>query len=126
MDDKPTPGAGDVKITLGGEEHVLKCSAEAAIAVSRMPGGFYGVAGQPGVAARILGCDIDTMSAVIRAGLGLSGSAVKGLEAMIYESGLLDIRSRLSGFIGALANGGKPIVVEGGDDADKGPPGAGA
>lgn len=111
-----SPGAGDLALTLGGEEIVLKCTPAAALALCRAPGGIYGIAGQPGVTDRLLACDIDTMAFVIRAGLGLTGSAVKGLEESIWNYGLLAMRTQLSGFIGTLANGGKPInAAESGD-----------
>lgn len=122
MAESPMPGAGDVTFDLAGQTVTLKCSPQAALAISRQPGSFYGTGNIPGVVDRIMGRDIDTICAVIRAGLGLAPGAVPDLAAQVYQSGLLGIGSAVLPFIGNLANGGKPISIGGDAVGEENPP----
>lgn len=115
MTDKREIGAGDIEFTLEGETHVLTPSLEACVALSRARGGLYG----PGsISEGITRYDFDAYEIVIRAGLGLGRSAVKGLPEQIFKTGLLSLIKPCSEFIAVVANGGqKPAKAE--DDSDK-------
>lgn len=119
MTEKREIGAGDVEFTLEGETQYLKPSLEACLALSRSSGGLYG----PGsISERITRYDFDAYEIVIRAGLGLGPSAVKGLPQQIFNSGILTLIKPCSEFIAIVANGGqKPAKAndEDGDGDDK-------
>lgn len=116
MTDKREIGAGDVEFTLEGETHHLKPSLEACLALSRARGGLYG----PGSLAEGLGrYEFEAYEIVIRAGLGLGPSAMKGLPEQIYKTGLLSLIKPCSTFIAVIANGGQKAAKtedEEGDD----------
>lgn len=124
MNDKPTPGAGDVEIELDGETVVLKPSLDACITISRAGGGLYG---QNTLTDRIARADFDAMAAVIRAGLGLTGNAVKNLDGQIYRTGLVNLIGPLTRFVMIVGNGGRPRPkdAEDGDDSGNGAGAAG-
>ena len=115
MTDKPTPGAGDVEIELDGETVTLKPTLEACQTISRAGGGLYG---QGTLTDRIARADFDAMAAVIRAGLGLTGNAVKGLDGQIYRTGLVNLIGPLTRFVMIVGNGGRPRP-DNADDEDK-------
>lgn len=117
---KPDPGAGDLVLTLGGEEIVLRCTPACAIMLSRQPGSIAGVGGTDGVIQRVGGLDMDTMAVVIRAGLGLSGNAVPKIDEWIFDFGLTEMRDELRVFISGLINSGTRKAPK-----DPAPPGEG-
>ncbi len=114
------PGVGNVVIVLGDEHIELKPSLGAAIALQSLPGGLLSAdEHDDSVFRRVQKCDIATMCAVIRAGVGVSGSTDPKLPEKIYAYGLIDLRPLLTVYVVQLANGGKKAGQSGGDD--KGP-----
>lgn len=109
MTDKREIGAGDVPLTIDGTETKLSPTLQACLALSRESGGLYG----PGsISDRIMRYDFDAFEVVIRAGLGLGSSAVKGLPEQIYRTGLLNLIQPCTKFIAIVANGGVPRAME--------------
>lgn len=120
MNDKPQPGAGDVEITLDGQKVTLKPSLDACLALSRIAGGLYG----PGaLSERIRNFDLDAYVIVIRAGLSLTGNAVRDLDQQVYRTGMVNLLVPLSAYIQILGNGGRPVREGSGEgDTDQSPP----
>lgn len=109
-DAKPRVGAGNVKITLGGQERELKPSLAAIKSLSRSGGGIRGSI------SSVMALDVETIFTVIRTGLGpevvkeLGGAEV--LERLIYEEGLTDttggIVEKAVEYLMNLSRGGRP------------------
>jgi hypothetical protein len=113
------PGVGNVEIVLGEERIELKPSLGAAIALQSLPGGLLSAdEHDDSVFRRVQKCDIATMCAVIRAGVGVSGSTDPKLPEKIYAFGLLDLRPLLTVYVVQLANGGKKAGQEAAKDKD--------
>lgn len=112
------PGAGSLTLVIGERAVTLKCCAEAAVRLSRQPGGIIDFDNPMAdtVHRRVRRMHIDTMCEVIRAGAGVGSNAGKDLERQLYDFGLLDLSRELSGWIIKLTNGGKspftPTVAE--------------
>lgn len=102
-DEKAQLGAGDVTITLQGEERRLKPSLDACITLSRSAGGITGAI------QRCAQMDFDTIVAVISAGLAANPTQRKRLvEPAVFETGLINLADRCILFLRIVANGGKP------------------
>lgn len=102
-----SPGAGDVKFHLGGEEMVLRPTLEAALAISRTSGGIRGAIG------RVNDLDLDMIVSVVRAGIGRDAAARhRNLDELIWREGLLEsggeIVLRCIDFLLCLGHGGRP------------------
>ncbi len=96
--------AGDVVITLAGEERILKPTLRAVTMISSQFGGL--AKARDALAAQ----DFQAAATVIRWGLNMPDSEAKKLPDMIFETGLgIDLLVPLIRFIGILANGGKPL-----------------
>lgn len=96
-----TPGNGDVQIELGGETVTLKLTLECCRTLSRMNSGIYG----PGtIGDRLTRMDIDAYCDVVRAGLGLTGNAVKNLDQLVFEAGMVNLTRPLTRFIIGLGD----------------------
>lgn len=112
------PGDGDVKITLRGEEYTLRCTLAAALAISRLSGGIRGAI------TRVNDLDLDTITGVVRAGVGPeTARQLRNLEEVIWRDGILAKRGELVvgcvDFLLNLAHGGKvPASGEEGDPED--------
>lgn len=117
-DDKQyAPWTGDISITLGDKDYVLRPTLEAALALSRQAGGIRAAI------TRVLELDLDVIIAVIRAGIGReAGKELRNLDRVIYEHGLLDAQGQLVArcveFLTNLARGGRPASA----DEDSGDP----
>ena len=111
MADIPNGVRGDVGITLGGKEYVLRPTYQALIEIERMTGGTMTT-----VARRILDGDIGMgdATAIITAGLKAAGepATTEAVGKMVYDAGLLNVGVPLVQF---CTNG-----LTGGDVADKG------
>ena len=117
----PAIGAGNVTITLGGKEVVLRPSLDACLALSKAPGiDFW----NQQVRARVM----DAYKTVITAGLGMKGPS-KDMPELIYQAGLFDLMAPLLEFLNNVSNGGRPLVekvqctkcgswYDGGDDLE--------
>lgn len=113
-----TPGAGDVKITLGGEDLVLKATLNAGLTISRLAGGIRGAM------EKVIAMDLDTITTVVTVGLGQEeAKRLKNIDRLVFENGLTDAQGGLPGkcieFLANLARGGRPADsddAEGGED----------
>lgn len=97
-----TMGAGDVPITIGGQEYVLKPTLKAAQELSR----------NDGIGRMVQRCatlEIDAVVQVIAAGLGRTS---KDLPEKVYETGLRLLAPACITFLTNLSNGGRPITEE--------------
>ena len=101
------PGAGDVRITLGGVEYVLRPTLSAALTVSRLAGGIRGAI------TRANDLDLDIIVSVIRAGVAPADlQRLRNLEEVVWSEGLLDRRGELVlavvDYLMNLTRGGRP------------------
>lgn len=93
--------AGEVEIELGDETVILKPSLDCCLTLSRMNAGIYG----PGtIGERLSRYDLDAYVAVVRAGLGLSGNAVKNLDELVFRAGMVNLLRPLTRFVIALGD----------------------
>ncbi len=96
--------AGDVTITLAGDDRILKPTLRAANMISSHFGGLAKARDQ--LAAQ----DLQAAVAVIRHGLNMPDKEAKNLPDMVWETGMnIDLLIPLIRYIGILANGGKPL-----------------
>jgi len=116
---RPSPGAGNVPITLDGEDRELVPSLGACTFLSRQGGGLMGLVQRCGA------LDMDAIVMVIAQGLGLMGQGSKDLPNLVYRTGVSDLAGPCIRFINILANGGKPPSEEDAADADGDPRPAG-
>lgn len=115
------PGAANVTIELDGKEFVLKPTPECAIRLCRAPGGLTSTMdGANTLYSRVSACDMDAMSEVIRAGLGVGSQADPKLGEKIYRSGIFTIRASLQVFVAIIGNGGRPLVAAKPDEDEDG------
>lgn len=114
---KTEPGAGDVPITLCGEELILVPSLEACRTISKMAG--------DSLAQAINRCNrLDFEFVVEVVSLGLSATSPKlkkEVEAKVYETGLISISADCILYIRTVMNGGKRPDMEAGDGDVDGP-----
>lgn len=106
-------GAGNVTITLDGEDYTLKPSLRAAQTLSRQAGGLI-------AALEAVGrLDLDAMVSVIALGIGAEGAEAKALAEKVWRTGVADVSAPVTRFISIIANGGRPPEATGGEeDAD--------
>ena len=118
------PGSGDITVTLGDQELVLRPSLDAALTLSRQAGGIRLAIN------KVLDMDLDTIVAVIRLGVGREeAKRLKNLDRLIYENGLLDAQgelvTRCIEYLSNLARGGRPADAideqDGGGDTSADP-----
>lgn len=96
--------AGDVVITLAGDERILRPTLRAITMISSQYGGL--AKARDALAAQ----DFQAAATVIRWGLNMPDSEAKKLPDMLFETGLnAELLVPLIRFIGILANGGKPM-----------------
>lgn len=133
---------GEYHFDLGGEIITLKRTLGALRTLNAQPGGLENrqMAQASTVITRLLNRDLDTCCAIIRAGMGIGPSAIKGLEQMVFEFGVDDIVQPLADFIFLLrTKAGTPLprydpqgnlIVDGEEGGagkgDENPPGRGA
>jgi hypothetical protein len=109
------PGAGDLTLELGsGDIVTLKCTANAAIRLARLPGGLIDIDHPDAntVHRRVMRFDIETMCQVIRIGCGAGDNADRNLPQKAYDYGLPRLRAELDVWIGSLLSGGKPVATQ--------------
>lgn len=113
MSKKAIPGAGNIPVTIDGEELVLRPTMEACTALSRVAGGLGGLQ------QKLQAVDFDTIHLIVTYGLGYKPPGPRELQAKIYRSGLLNMVKPCSDFVTIVWNGGQPLADE---DAGDGPP----
>jgi len=111
-DEKSRLGIGNVEITLGGQDYVLRPTLNAAQQLSRLNGGIRGTID---AVARM---DFDVVVRVITLGLGPQSGRPgllkdKDIPELVWSSGLTDdsgaLLARCIEYLHVLANGGRPI-----------------
>lgn len=115
---KSSLGAGDVKITILGNEYTLKPTLLAAKTISKDFGGGFAAM------TRLSQLDFDAFVKVIAVGLTLTDTGKqkfadgKGLEEAIFETGVVSLSADCIRFVHIVMNGGKPPVdvEEGGEE----------
>lgn len=100
-DPKTTPGASDVEITIGDETVILRATLDAALTISRAGAGIYG---EGSLHERLVRFDLDAYTLVIRAGLGLTGNAVKNLDERIFRAGVVNLTKPLTTYVIGLTD----------------------
>lgn len=106
MTTKPSIGAGNVTVVLGGESLVLRPSLAAALAISRKEGGIMSI---------VQACtrfDLDAIAFVVSQGLGRPASEITEL---IWSTGIAKVAPAAIQFCTILANGGRPLGDTGGE-----------
>lgn len=105
---KPTIGAGDVHITLGDTDVTLRPSLKAAMALSGRQGGIVDMVN------RCVNLEFAAIHDVIVAGMG--GKTSKDLQQLIFEAGLGDLAAPCIQYLNVLANGGRAVHADEGED----------
>lgn len=113
----PKLGVGDVPITLGDREVVLKPSLHAIMTISRTTGGIVGAI------QRVGNLDFETVALVVTLGLGMSGNSreVRELPEKIYQSGIMGLVPDVIRYLTILSNGGRPPPEEVAHDSENPP-----
>lgn len=96
--------AGEVVVTINGEDRTLKPTLRALTMISSQYSGL--------AKARelLVAQDFATVVFIIRHGLNLNDRDARTLPDEVYENGLTaDLLIPLLRFVGVLANGGKPL-----------------
>jgi hypothetical protein len=99
-----------VVVEIDGEEMTLIPSPSAILSLSAQFGGFQPLVGAIG---RL---DIQAMVSVVVAGLGLEGRAARDMADAVAMSSGLEMAPKLIEFAMILANGGKPLKADKGDE----------
>lgn len=108
------PGAGDIPITLDGEEYVLKPSLAACIAISGIAGGLNQAV------QRCYQMNFETIVEVICLGLSAtSGPQKREVGEKVYKTGVIHVAADAIHLIRTIANGGqRPKDEEGTGEGD--------
>lgn len=101
-------GAGDVQITLGGQARTLRPTLRAAQAISQRYGGFNKAL------ETVSNFDLEVFTTVIIAGLGVSGNDAKEIPELVWSTGMPELTEPVTRYLAILANGGKPLDMDGG------------
>lgn len=110
---KSSLGAGNVVITLDGEETVLRPSLKAAQTISKQSGGIIAAV------QAVSRFDFETIVSVIALGTGVSQAReVQALAEKVYSSGLTDLVEPVTRFLTIVANGGRPVAAGGEGEED--------
>lgn len=112
---RPTPGAGDVEITLDGEKRVLRPTLNAIRKVSRLADGVGGAV------AKVQKVDFDAIVMIVAVGLDLTEEGAKGLEEKVFATGAMNLSAPCVKYLTILANGGRPITTEDGSSKENPP-----
>ncbi len=113
------PYAGDVQLAFGEETITLRCCADAALRLSRLPGALIDWDNEAAdtVYRRVRRMHIDTLCEVIRAGVlrqdgsvGVPANADRQLGQKAYDFGLGRLSAVLGDWIIVLSNGGRTLA----------------
>jgi hypothetical protein len=104
--EKATLGAGNVLITLDGEEATLRPTLKAAQTLSRRADGLIGAI------ERVSRFDLDVITAVVALGLD---RPEKDIAEAVWSTGASSLAPTAIKFLGILANGGRPADGSGGE-----------
>lgn len=103
---EPEIGAGDVPITLGGEDRLLSPSLQACLNLTKLAGPD----GLMGLVNRLSRYEFDVLVQVIAAGLGFAGQGPKELTGLVYDGGLHKMVPLAIRFVNHVMNGGRPVA----------------
>lgn len=103
---KPEIGAGDVPITIDGNDVVLRPTLEACLSINKNYGNLQTALN------RLIAFDFDTTCDIIKIGLGLNPNQAKDLPKAVFEAGVIDLRPACLDFIHNILNGGRPIETD--------------
>jgi hypothetical protein len=92
-----------VEITLDGEPAVLKCTLEAAIAISAQFGGFMNAH------QRVVAQELDAMAAIVRHGIGADAKETSAIRTKVYLGGSAKLLAPLSRYVLLLMSGGAEV-----------------
>ncbi|TPI54741.1 hypothetical protein FJ417_24640 [Mesorhizobium sp. B3-1-7] len=95
--------AKPVEIDLAGKTVTLVPTGEAALAISDAADGLA-----PAMAA-ISRLSVKAMAMVINAGAGLKGAEARSTAEAVAASNLVELSGKLSDYVAALCNGGRPF-----------------
>lgn len=96
--------AGEVSVTLNGEELVLKPTLRAMTMISRQ---FSGLAE---ARRQLVSENIDAVVYILRTGAGLSDKEARGLDEKVFQNGITaDLLVPLIRYVAIVGNGGKPL-----------------
>lgn len=102
-----SPGAGNVEISLDGENVMLKPSLNACQAISRQSGGMSAAV------AAVGRFDFDLIVSVVTLGLAATGDAAKSMPDKVWRTGLTDLVGPVTKYLMIIANGGRPVDENG-------------
>lgn len=117
MTEKKLPlGAGNVTITLDGDEYTLKPTLHA---IKTLSANYEGLAG---CLRRLQTMDFNAYVNVINIGTGAKGQAAKDMEASIFRTPVGDMVGPLVEYVAVLMNGGRPVETNdaASDEGDEG------
>lgn len=104
--------AGQVAITLGDQEYMLKPTLDAMQKISNQLGGLAGAR------QAIVGQNLQGIVAIITHGANVPSGPARGLPDKVFREGLTDpLLVPLLEYIGLLQNGGRPPEADDGGDA---------
>lgn len=108
---KASLGAGNVTITLDGQEVILRPTLRAAQTLSKQNGGLMAAVN---AVARF---DIEVMTSVIALGLDIRKPAeINDMAEKVYSTGMADLVEPVTQYLSILANGGRPVTGGEGDE----------
>lgn len=106
--------AGEVLVTLGDDELILKPTLRAMNAVNRQYNGLRNAR------ERLVNEDADAIVFILRHGLNLDDKAARDLPERVFRNGLTgELLVALIRYVAILGNGGKPLPDEA-DGRDEG------
>jgi adenylosuccinate lyase len=104
-------GAGDVTITLSGNQVTLRPTLRAAQTISRQAGGIVGAMQAVGK------FDFDVIANVVALGIGKTRpEEIQQVAEQVYETGLTDLVPHVTTYLTNLANGGRAMAKAGGEN----------
>lgn len=95
--------AGEVAITLNGEERILKPTLGAATRVNKAFDGYQNAN------RRVAALDLEAYVFIIRQGLGLADGDEKDLREHVWRAGVTNLSGPVATYVAILANGGRPL-----------------
>lgn len=104
-EDRPRIGAGDVEITLGGADYVLRPSLRICETLAGQRGGIHELI------QRCMQWEMPAIVLVIKTGISdpyKHGLKVKDLPELCYEAGLATLAPLAIRFLGIVSHGGRP------------------
>ena len=109
---KSSLGAGNVEIELDGETAILRPSLKTCQTISRQSGGISSAV------AAVGRFDFDIIVSVVTLGLGVKDEEAKSIPEKVWRTGLTDLVGPVTKFLTIIANGGRPVDENGGEEGE--------